>query len=72
MSDLTVNPMMFPALPWPRRWGARWRAALLWFFTADADADAAVDTADRRPPRSHARREGYLEHAAMRREMYRL
>jgi hypothetical protein len=70
MSDLTVNPMMFPALPWPR-WGARWRAVLLWFLATDT-ADAASVTTDRRAPRSYARRESYLENAAMRREMYRL
>jgi hypothetical protein len=68
MSDMTANSMMFPALPWPRWRGARWWKALVWFFTADA----AVDTTDRRPPRSCARRESYLENAAMRREMYRL
>ena len=71
MSDLAMTPTNFTALPAPRTTGADWLAAIVRFFTVTSVGATAVD--DRRTPRVHAaRREQYIENAAMAREMYRL
>ena len=85
MSELVMRP--FPSLlrpPMPacatpvvvvparRATWPRWWAAIVQLFAARA-ATAAVDVGDRRTPWAYPpRRCEYLEHAAMRREMFRL
>jgi hypothetical protein len=70
MSELAMNPTNFPAIP---RTGDRWWTPIARFFTASAVATVE----DAAPPKARRhtdvpRRHDYLEHAAMRREMYRL
>jgi hypothetical protein len=55
----------------PRQRTARWWTAIGRFFTTAKDANASDD--ERRIPRVYpTRRNAYMEHAAMSREMYRL
>lgn len=70
MSELTFNPMTFPALPAPRRLGSGWWASAVQFFTVAGTTPVATD--DRRAPRVYRQRCSYLDTASMGREMYRL